>query len=297
MQLVPFGSVSAAWMSPLGSALVSPMLGSVQQLHSSPLIGLCILFIVIPIFFLLLSIPTWIASKLVVSKSATYGSALKVHVFYFLAWLGLAVIANVLQASAEGRPGSSASVMLGAGMTLALITVGIMIPAKVYGISGSHALGLNVLSGIISLVIFVMVFLGGAAVVGFASAKAPLEASVQQLRHVQESGALPTLASFAPSAKRRLEPLDQTSDIDGLLNAALHPAGQRPSLNEREDMVRTLQQKLQAQQRNLLPGDARAALVYQNQFNRYMLLLETVKTERKAQTARDRVANRQTMPQ
>ncbi len=48
-------------------------------------------------------------------------------------------------------------------------------------------------------------------------------------------------------------------------------------------MVRNLQQKLRAEKNSLIPGDARAALVYQNQLNRYLLLLDQVKAERKTQ--------------
>ena len=65
---------------------------------------------------------------------------------------------------------------------------------------------------------------------------------------------------------------------------------------EREEMVRTLQQKLQAQREYLPPGNARALLVYQNELNRYLALLEEVKAERKAQTAREAPAMRPSSP-
>ncbi|MEP6671149.1 MAG: hypothetical protein ABJF10_18455, partial [Chthoniobacter sp.] len=78
-------------------------------------------------------------------------------------------------------------------------------------------------------------------------------------------------------------PPDYAAEIDGLLNAALHPAGPKPSLEERENVVRNLQQKLRSEKDSLIPGDGRAALVYQNQLNRYLLLLDQVKSERKVQ--------------
>jgi hypothetical protein len=70
-----------------------------------------------------------------------------------------------------------------------------------------------------------------------------------------------------------------------MLNAALHPTGPPPSLAEREDTVRLLQQKLQTQKNNLPAGDAHALAVYQNELNRYMLLLNAVKAERQVQAA------------
>jgi hypothetical protein len=283
--------VLAAWASSLGGAHLSPFLGYLPAYD--PLSFLIGFLIVVPICVVVFSIPTWIASKIVVSGSATYGSALKVQTLYLVAGFLLGLVRNGFALVASASPGGSDSTVLAVGMVVGLIAMEVFIAAWVYDIGRWQALVLNLLSGFFVCVVCLVVFLACAAVVGMSNAKAPLEASVQKIQAAQESGALPLLI---PSPSIPAASPDYAGEIDGLLETALHHRGAPLSLTEREAIVRQLQEKLQITRNNLQLSDAHAVAGYQNRLNRYLPLLEAVKAERRAQTMRESTAARQGTP-
>jgi hypothetical protein len=186
-----------------------------------------------------------------------------------------------MMAGAAG--GQSAASTLFILTTLVMIVANILIVAGAYGIGTVHAFGVQLLAGTIAIVFACAAFFGAAAFVGMDGMRAQYDASlqkIQDLRQAQQTGESQP-ATTATAAPLPPPVIDQTAEIDNLLNAALHPDGPRPSLDERENIVRTLQEKLRAQKSNVSPGDAHATLVFQNQVNRYMALLETVRSERK----------------
>jgi hypothetical protein len=281
--------------SPLGGDYFPMLLGAMPGFGGVSTVGIIglVLFVVLFIYIPLISIGTWIASKIVGANPSTYSTAIVVNLFLLIASTVIFFFGGLLMRLTVGDTMRIELVELGIAMLL--ISIGIMIPARIYSISAWGAVGLNLLAVLMNLVV------GGVAgavvgmVVGFASMKAPLQASMEKFQQTQSGASLPGISMFSPSpAQSPSAPAaDNAGDIDGMLNAALHPVGPPPSLSERENIVRSLQQMLRAERNSLPPDDSRAALVYQNQLYRYMLLLEAVKTERKAHPFSEQMADRQ----
>jgi len=257
----------------------------------------------IPIYLLLSAIPMWLAAKVAVAGRTTYGMAVKIMISNLLAGiviLGLGAIIMFLIAAAGGK--NTAPLVIGgiyAALLLAFFVAYLLIIAGTYDIGTIHAFGVAILSGVISMVSSAVLFFGGVALFGQGNSNSPLQALLQKAHEIQQNGitkALPAFNSPSTSAGPASETAalpppsaDYSTEIDNLLNAALHPDGPRPSLAEREDIVRSLQEKLRVQKASLPAGDAHAMLVFQNQLNRYMSLLETVRLERKLHPVRDEV--------
>jgi hypothetical protein len=287
MQLLSLGPVLAAWSSPVPGFHFPALLGSLppQFLGAGVAFVLLCFIIGLPIGLLLSSIPLWIASKIVVSGyNATYGRAIITVLLNLGASFVLFFISTFLHAMVMASGDRSLSLLVSFGIMLLGFGVGIFIPSKVYEISALRALGLNVVSFLITLLPVGILIVGAMAVGGVAKFKEPLLASVQHLREAPEAVSPSSLP--APTSTPAPPPApDHAAEIDGLLYTALHAQGSHLSPADREAIVRDLQQKLQAQRSNLQTNDAHAMAVYQNQLNRYMELLNVVKAERQAQLA------------
>lgn len=248
----------------------------------------------IPSYIILTSFPMWLAAKIAVSPQTTFGAAVKVVVGHFLA-ATLIYAAGFVMLFLGGTLGGPKGVFIIFGLlSLLLIFSTLSITSNTYGIDTLHAFGVQLLSGVMVILIGAIVFFGFSMVIGMGGAMAPIQASIQKIHEVQSTGSfsstLPPAEATPPAAPT---PPDYTAEIDNLLNTTLHPRGPVPPLAEREDIVRILQQKLQAQRANLQAGDTRAATIYQNQLNRYLLLLDQVKMERKSRPSNSTAANPQ----
>jgi hypothetical protein len=286
MQFLSDGNAMAGWPGGLDGSF-APMFAdfSIAQGMS----GFLPLLIAIPVAFLIFCIPSWITSRILVREMATFGRAVVLNLLLFVGVIIVSVVGTIMKYLANGGVRNSDLLPVDIGIFLLAIVVGIYIVAKVYDITALHAVLFQIVSQIISVAMVAAIFFGGAAVVGMSTMRAPLDASVQKFQEAQDSITAPlALQPATPPA-----PPNYTQEIDGMLNAALHPTGTPPSLEEREDIVRQLQEKLKAQRNSLPPGDARATLVYQNQLNRYLLLLDDVKAERKARTRAESTAGRE----
>jgi hypothetical protein len=289
MAVVPFVPVLAVLSNPS-----SGLAGAGLTLLA--LLVIVSIVIGVPLYFIVASFPLWLAAKIAVSGETTYVTAIKVMICQFLTALlttGVAWGVLIMGATLGGQKAMIALIVL---ICLVSFFVGLIIVSNAYGIGLLHAFGLQILSFLLSMVVTGVGFFGFSAVDGVAGTTARLQASYQKLEQARQSGDFSTLTSpFSPStsAPAPTHPPDYTTEIDNLLNTALHPAGPTPSLTEREEIVRTLQQKMQAQRASLPPDDAHAMSVYQNQLNRYMLLLEQVKAERKAHPLGEAATNPQ----
>ncbi|HSI12860.1 MAG TPA: hypothetical protein VK961_12495 [Chthoniobacter sp.] len=284
---------------------VNPLSGLSGAGFTGARIALSIILLIvigIPSYLIITSFPMWLAAKIAVSGETTFGSAVKVVIGHFLAG-ALTYAVGFVMLFLGGTLGGPRGVFIILGLlSLVWIISCLSITGNTYGIDLLHAFGLQLLSGLMVVLVGAVIFFGFSMVVGMAGAMAPLQASYQKIQQVQAAGKLPSFHSSEPASAPEADampapapaftpPPDYTVEIDGLLNAALHPTGPAPSLTEREDLVRILQQRLQAQRGGLQPGDTRAATIYQNQLNRYLLLLDQVKLERKAHPLRDTAAN------
>jgi hypothetical protein len=288
MQMV--SPVLAAPTSELGS-LSSPFLADGPGLTGVVTIIL-MLVIAVPLGLLIGAIPFWLAAKIAVPEKTSYGTAVKTLVSQLLAWLLIGALAFVAAMMAGAAGGHNVGPTLLLLTTLVMIVTNILIVAGAYGIGTVHAFGVQLLAGTIAIVFACASFFGAAAFVGMDGMRAQYDTSlqkIQDLRQAQQTGV------SEPATTAPLPPpvTDFNAEIDNLLNAALHPDGPHPSLDERENIVRTLQEKLREQKSNVSPGDAHAMLVFQNQVNRYMALLETVKAERKLHPVRNEVITEQ----
>jgi hypothetical protein len=254
---------------------------------------LLLILAALPIFLMIASIPLWIAAKMAVSSHSTYLTALKVVVCNFLAGILIRVVV-MLMAMVGGLMGTASGRNTVDTVALLIsLLVTIFIIANCYEIGVLHAFGVNVLWLVVSVFVGLLAVLVVVAVIGVAGAQGHLRESLDKFNQTRNSITFPSSRPSAspPSPSPSWPPSgqsvpasqpDYSAEIDGLLNAAMHPTGPKPSLSEREDIVRTLQQRLQAQRANIFAGDTQAINVYQNQYNRYMLLLNQVKAERKA---------------
>lgn len=288
MAVVPFATVLADLSNPL-SGFGFAGAGVALSVILSIVVG-------IPAYILLTSFPMWLAAKMAVPTETTYGSAVKVVTGHFLAALLIYAIA-FLMLFLGGTLGGPRGVMIIFGISnLMLILATLSITGNGYGIDILHAFGVQLLSGLMMVVFGALIFLGFSLVLGMAGAMAPIQASIQKLHGVQNTSGFsvtppPSESELDPTSAPAPPPPDYTAEIDNLLNTTLHPTGSAPTLAEREDIVRILQQKLQSQRGNLQPGDSRSAIVYQNQLNRYLLLLDQVKMERKLHPPNSTAAN------
>ncbi len=292
MAVVPFATVLADSFNPLSGSAGGGFTGAGIALS-------VILLIVVgfPSYILLTSFPMWLAAKIAVPMGSTYGSAVKVVTCHFLAALLIYAIA-FLMLFLGGTLGGPKAVLIIFGLSnLMLIFATLSITSNAYGIDILHALGVQLLSGLMVMLLGAVIFFGFSMVVGMAGTMGPLQASIQRIYEARNTGSFsvtppPSESEFDPPSAP-LPPPDYAAEIDNLLNTTLHPTGPAPTLAEREDIVRILQQKLQAQRANLQPGDTRSATIYQNQLNRYLLLLDQVKMERKVRPLNSTAANPQ----
>lgn len=283
MQMVSMGSVLAGPTSGL-SDLFSPFLAVIPA--GSTIMGLIVsLIIAIPLGFIIGSIPMWLAAKIAVPGKTRYTQALGIVVSQFLANLLIVIIGAMAKLIGGFVGGQNAAFSVQVLFWIIMFVAGILIVAGYYGIGTIHAFAVQLLS-------VVIVFGAGALIYfGLPATRGVLAASVQNLRNGQSSSnvfaSLPSFGNSPSSSASAPAPVafpvvgSNSAEIDALLNAALHPNGPKLSLAERENIVRTLQEKLKAEQSSLSEGDAHAVLVFQNQRNRYLALLETVKSELK----------------
>jgi len=278
MSFLSFLATLPDWNSFSNSAPNLSGLSNLPHLETTTIIVMVLILIVmIPVTICLGSIPMWTGSLLVVPRGRSSSQAVTTQVYYIFWGLFLGIGGIFLKWIAGKFLGPGGDLFASLAIFILQITMWIRVPSRVYHITIPRTLGLLLTTFVVMFSFTLLAFLGSAAELGTARAMAPLQASASRIRDVQASGLslvpIPSLSTPAPP--------DYTGEIDSLLNTALHPAGAGPSLSEREEMVRTLQQKLQTQRNNLPAGDTRAAMVYQNQLNRYLLLLEQVKNERK----------------
>jgi hypothetical protein len=213
----------------------------------------------------------WIASKAVAERqTSTLGCAVKLW-FFHLAYTFLLVAAFVLLVPWAFRfedRWQTWFFLIGLG---GLAVVGFfLIPMKVYIISLARAIGLLLLSGVISSGI--MAFLRLAALPAVFTEKQTAE--------------LRDLGGKNPAERRhffdRLAGKDAPDEIDRLLDEALQPIGPRRPLAEQEAAAEAIKHKLEERRRTIAPGNNAAVSAFQNQLDRYKQFLDRIRSERSA---------------
>lgn len=213
----------------------------------------------------------WVASKTVAERqSAKLGSALKLWFFHLVYVAAVAYGLSLLIPWVLTFDDRWQSYCVLAGL-LGLAVVGyFLIPMKVYIISFWRALGLLVLSWIISI--------GGVFCVRLAAASfffTPGQAA--ELRE---------LGGKSPEERRhfyeRLAGKDAPDEIDRMLDEALQPIGPRRPLPEREAAAEAIKHQLEERRKTIVPGNAGAIAVFQAQVDRYQRLLEELRAQRGA---------------
>ena len=217
---------------------------------------------------------SWIASKVVVGgEGASIRNALK----YWLASLLLAgaifvglIFAGPLIAI---KMGAAAIIAVIGGACLLSLLLSVLIPMKIYEIGFFRALGFIVLTVVISGL--------GNGVFGFAMAKTfGIEARIAAV-----ANAVGKTEAERQAFAGRLFGKDAADEIDRMLDDAAQPIGNPKTLAEREAAIQAIQQKLDARRRALPPGNREALAAFQLRLDRYMRLLNQVKTDRAAQLA------------
>lgn len=208
-------------------------------------------------------VAVWIASKVMAEEgNSTLGNSVKVWLFRLLVAVGVVAamviteVFTVWAGHANEPPWRLFLVLVGASLLASIL--GFLIPMRIYDISFWRAFVLLFIAGLIN---------GGVTTV-FNTILIPalhLDRDIAKL----EEGVGKTKEEKVRFIVRLIGQ-ESPDEIDRLLDDALQPIGPRPSLADQEAMVRTLQQKLTARQRNLNGNDSHALDVYQAQVTRYL---------------------------
>ena len=221
----------------------------------------------------------WIASKVMVAQqSATLKNAWKVWFFdqlILIAFVAACVfgVVNYAGFAFSKQAGSAGFPAFIAAAVVLTIFGSFIVRAGIYGIGIVRIFFLNLLTGVISwvgtgLVLAVMAITFGAE----ARLSAVKEALGKTDAERSEFGA-------------RLLGKDAPDEIDRLLDDAAQPIGNPQPLAAREAAIQSIQQKLEARRHTLPPGDPKALAEFQPRLDRYVRLLNQVKTDRAAQLA------------
>lgn len=208
----------------------------------------------------------WITAKLIIGdERASAANALKLWLLYLLT--GLLLFAGACLALVFGAIGGPLIfIALLAGCVALYVAWLLWLPMKVYGIGILHAL--------LFVTITMGLDYGGRTALG---KKLDFSSRVQ---------AVQTAKGATPAERRRFDERlfgkDAPDEIDRLLDDTLIPFGKPQPQAQREEAVRAIQQKLEARRPTIRPGDATAATAFQQQLDRYKLLLAAVKAERTA---------------
>ena len=219
----------------------------------------------------------WIASKIVVrGENATLANAAKVWLASLLLPLavgtGLFFFGPLVVENLRDAGPATVIAMIGV-FFLALLMLFLFIPIKIYKIGFLNAIGFILLTIIISAV-------GNGCAEFVAGNVFRVESHLEALK-----------TSFGRTDEERrafaerLFGKDAPDEIDRLLDAAAQPIGNPKPLAERETAIQAIQQKLEARRRTLPPADREALAAFQLRLDRYVRLLNQVKTERAAQLA------------
>ncbi len=219
----------------------------------------------------------WIASKIVVrGENATIGNAFKIWLASLLLPLGL--VAGLLFFGPfviehlGGMSPTGAWALIGAFLFLCVLLC-IAIPVKIYEIELLNALGFVLLTIVL-------------AAIGNGTAQFVAGNLFQVPGRLE---AFKNAAGKTDGERRaftqRLFGKDAPDEIDRLLDDAMHPIGNPKPLAGREAAIQAIQQKLEARRRALPLGDPKVRAAFQNQFDRYMRLLNQAKADRAASLA------------
>jgi hypothetical protein len=214
----------------------------------------------------------WGASKAVAEKDhSTLGNAFKVWLFNWLVFVVIVAALCFIVPSVAKSDARSHALLLGGALLLLYVMLMLLIPMKVYFIGLLRSIGVLLLAGLISggANTLLQVILMNAMGLG------------KDVVELQKS--IGTTPAEHRAFGERLLGKEAPDEIDRMLDDAQRPIGPRPSLSERETLVRTLQQKLTARQKELQPGDTSAQSVYQAQISRYKAFLGEVLAERNGQ--------------
>jgi len=216
----------------------------------------------------------WLASKMMAHEDvATFGNAARVWLFRTLLCFAIG-FAGGLAFSMVQATGDSLRIMLVQFGTAGLVLlICLLVPMKIYVIGLLRALII-------------------AVIVGLAEMTVAMGLELTVLKGATSVDHIAWLKSLSGSFSNKPEPVVNSAEIsraasneiDALLNTALHPVGGAPSLEAQEAQVEVLQQKLQARHNSLPPDDAHEQAVFQNQLNRYMSFLNTVKALRRVKS-------------
>lgn len=264
MQLLSLGQL-------LGTVGVQQVSAPFQELMQRPevqryfnyLVGLLIIGQVLRILAL------WASSRVVVKRdTARFDSAVKVWLGHLVLLVLFCVAVGILAPIVSTLQQTWRALLAYGGLALLTAVLVFLIPMKIYFIGFWRAFGTLLLAVVMETV--VLGGLSAAAQVLFMSEKDRVA-----LRQLGEAN-----AEEWQSRVDEMRGINPSAHIDSLLDGALH--NQRRPLSEREAAVRTLQKKLDRRRRTLPPGDRAAAAKFRQQFDRYMLLLREVQTERAA---------------
>ena len=216
----------------------------------------------------------WVASKIVVGgKNASIGNALKL-------WISGMLLSGVFFAALiftapllVERMNVAGIIALIGGASLVCVFIGFLILMAIYEIGFFRALGFIAMTIVISLPGYFIERVGMGKAFGAEARVAAIANAVGKTDAERQA--------FAD----RLFGKDAPDEIDRMLDAAAQPIGNPKPLAEREAAIQVIQQKLEARRRTLPPADREALAAFQLRLDRYVRVLNQVKTERAAQPA------------
>lgn len=240
-----------------------------QGLVSGPSLPLALLGLAIAIVIQILA--SWIAAKVVVGDpKGSLGNAFKLWLLYVVLGIGVGLLLGVAIPTFAIAKNSLALIGVLGGTALLLIALTFLLPMKIFGIGLLRALAFLVLSTVLVLA---------------------AQAGILRAQGKPALGSVPQFLETMRSAEKRDQFIKQltagrkATGLDADLDRLAQPAERAKPFPERQDNLRKVYDELEARQKALPPGNAKALAEYERLRARYEELVRVLKADYAASKA------------
>ena len=259
----------------IAAVTAPPAVNPIQQLLVSPEIQELRLF-----FYASLGVSQfvrvfayWLASKALADPDkATFPSALKLWVSYFLFWVvsffAIFVVVGLIGVTTIQTRFALPMMLTILGLAaIFFLFVILFIPMNIYSIGIIRSLGFLIMAAFMTFIIMIPVNVVLLRFTGGDRAMAWIQGALADSQGKPDVFLKTLIVEKAPD------------EINHMLDEAEGLNGRKLSLPEREAMVATIQQKLTARKATLAPGNTAAQAAFQMQLNRYLRFRASVVNE------------------
>ncbi len=207
----------------------------------------------------------WISAKVVVGDpKGSLGNAIKMWLLYFLVGIGFVMLLGIAIPTFVVANNDAAAFAVTIGASVLAVALIFLLPMKVFHIGFGRALLFLVLSLILMLA---------------------AQAGMNRAQQKPAFGRLPEVVATLASSEKRQQLLDhlagpvKAGGLDADLDRLARPEERAKGFPERQESLRTVYEELDARQKTLPPGDARALEEYERQRAKYENLVRVLRAD------------------